>query len=282
MGRTTPTSTGSARPTGGLIWLRVNASVVLDDTDEPAFIRSVAVDITALKEAEAERARSLSLLQATLDASADAIFVADLEGKVTASNRPFGSSGRCRGMCSTPATVTLSIASVADRMADPDEFLRREAEITARTGRSPPTTSSSSPTAGRSSATRRRSGSAARSSGACGRFRDITEKLAAQEALSESDQRHRETLETIALIGAGIDAHGTVTFANDFLLELTGWSREEVVGHDWFDLFDDNPYVRADLPGADGAGQDQAALRGHDPDALRRAPRHLLEQHSRP
>ena len=27
-------------------------------------------------------------------------------------------------------------------------------------------------------------------------FRDITEKLAAQRALSESDQRHRETLET--------------------------------------------------------------------------------------
>ena len=78
-------------------------------------------------------------------------------------------------------------------------------------------------------------------------FRDITEKLAAQRALSESDLRHRETLETIALVGVGIDAHGTVTFANDFLLELTGWSREEVVGHDWFDLFDDNPYVRADF-----------------------------------
>ena len=31
------------------------------------------------------------------------------------------------------------------------------------------------------------------------------------------------------------------------MLELTGWSREEVVGHDWFDLFDDNPYVRADF-----------------------------------
>ena len=29
--------------------------------------------------------------------------------------------------------------------------------------------------------------------------------------------------------------------------EVSGeWSREEVVGHDWFELFDDNPYVRAD------------------------------------
>ena len=89
MGRTTPTSTGCARPTGACIWLRVNASVVLDDADEPAFIRTVSLDITALKQAEAEREHSHSLLQATLDATADAIFVADLEGHVTASNRAF-------------------------------------------------------------------------------------------------------------------------------------------------------------------------------------------------
>ncbi len=108
-------------------------------------------------------------------------------------------------------------------------------------------TSSTWSTAGRSSATRRHSGSASKIVGRLWSFRDVTEKLAAQRALSESDQRHRETLETIALVGVGIDAHGTITFANDFLLELTGWSREEVVGHDWFDRFDDNPYVRADF-----------------------------------
>ena len=77
-------------------------------------------------------------------------------------------------------------------------------------------------------------------------FRDITEKLAAQGALLESDQRHRDALENLPLIAAAIDAQGTTTFANDALLKLTGWSREEVLGTDWFDRFDDNPYVRAD------------------------------------
>jgi len=37
-----------------------------------------------------------------------------------------------------------------------------------------------------------------------------------------------------------------VTFANDFLIELTGWSRDEVVGHDWFERFDNDPDVRRD------------------------------------
>ena len=32
--------------------------------------------------------------------------------------------------------------------------------------------------------------------------------------------------------GISLDATGTLTFANDFFLELTGWRREEVVGKD--------------------------------------------------
>ena len=79
---------------GRRIWLHVSNSVVPDDAGEPALIRTISLDITAQKEAEAERERSHSLLQATLDASADAIFVADLDGKATASNRAGWSSGR--------------------------------------------------------------------------------------------------------------------------------------------------------------------------------------------
>ena len=102
---------------------------MLDDADEPAFIRTVALDITALKEAEAERGRSLSLLQATLDATSDAILVADLEDQVTASNRAFAE------LWQIPQHVLESadrdaIVHVSDRVADPDEFLRRLDEIT--------------------------------------------------------------------------------------------------------------------------------------------------------
>jgi PAS domain S-box-containing protein len=75
---------------------------------------------------------------------------------------------------------------------------------------------------------------------------DVTERRGAEHAQRVAEARFRETLEKVPLIAIGIDTRGTVTFANDALLALTDWSREEVVGHDWFDRFDDNPYIRAD------------------------------------
>jgi PAS domain S-box-containing protein len=76
-----------------------------------------------------------------------------------------------------------------------------------------------------------------------GLMRSNAQLLVAQRL---SEQRFRETLENISLIAVSLDERGTVTFANDFLLELTGWTREEVVGHDWFARFDDDEEVRRD------------------------------------
>jgi PAS domain-containing protein len=72
---TSRTSAGSALPTAALVWLRVSASLVLDEQGEPILIRGVWLDVTALKQAQAAREGSYSLLQATLDATADAILV---------------------------------------------------------------------------------------------------------------------------------------------------------------------------------------------------------------
>ena len=74
---------------GRLVWLRVSASLVLDEHGEPVLIRGVWLDVTALKEAEAEHESSYSLLQATLDATADGILVVNLEGRINTYNRPF-------------------------------------------------------------------------------------------------------------------------------------------------------------------------------------------------
>jgi PAS domain S-box-containing protein len=70
-----------------------------------------------------------------------------------------------------------------------------------------------------------------------GMIRDITERKLAQSALRESNRRFHETLENIELIAMTLDTNGTVTFCNEFLLRLTGWKREEVIGHSWFDTF---------------------------------------------
>ncbi len=200
---------------------------------------------TALKQAEADRDRSHSLLQATLDATTDAILAVDLEGRITVYNRPFAELWPIPQPVLDTGDAAAALASVLGGLTDPDGLVRRVTEIC----RDPESFSYDvfelvdGRTIERDSAPQRLGGEIV---GRVWCFRDITEKLAAHQALHDSEQRQRETLERLALLAAGIDAHGTVTFANDALLELTGWSREEVVGHDWFELFDDNPYVRAD------------------------------------
>jgi len=67
--------------------------------------------------------------------------------------------------------------------------------------------------------------------------RDITERKKAEEELREYERRFREMLEEVELIAIILDARGNITFANDFLLDLTGWQREEVIGKSWFNYF---------------------------------------------
>jgi len=78
---------------------------------------------------------------------------------------------------------------------------------------------------------------AGRQIGVQGSERDITDRKLADVALRESERRFREMLETTHLVSAMLDQSGNITFCNDFLLRLTGWKRDEVMGRNWCDLF---------------------------------------------
>ncbi|AOP32661.1 hypothetical protein A0128_01515 [Leptospira tipperaryensis] len=67
--------------------------------------------------------------------------------------------------------------------------------------------------------------------------KESDEQKLAETALIESERRFRVTLENINLIGLGLDSEGNITFCNDYLLNLTGWKREELIGNNWFDYF---------------------------------------------
>jgi PAS domain S-box-containing protein len=59
----------------------------------------------------------------------------------------------------------------------------------------------------------------------------------ADDELRQSENRFREMLENLKLIAMTLDKQGSVTFCNDYLLELTGYKREEIVGAGWFEKF---------------------------------------------
>lgn len=66
---------------------------------------------------------------------------------------------------------------------------------------------------------------------------DVTERLLMQEALLHSEKQFRNLLENVQLVAVMLDRNGNVTYCNGYLLGLTGWSNDEILGKSWFDLF---------------------------------------------
>ncbi len=59
----------------------------------------------------------------------------------------------------------------------------------------------------------------------------------AEESLRSSEEQLRSVLESVSLAGVILDRQGRILLCNDHLLDLTGWTREEVLGRDWFETF---------------------------------------------
>jgi len=69
-----------------------------------------------------------------------------------------------------------------------------------------------------------------------GSTRNITELRRTELTLAASERRLTDLLENLHLMAVMLDCEGLVSFCNDYLLQVTGWQTEEVVGKNWFDL----------------------------------------------
>lgn len=65
--------------------------------------------------------------------------------------------------------------------------------------------------------------------------REKQRKLASY-ALQISENRFRELLENVHLISILLDNQGNLTFCNPYLLELTGYTSEEILGNNWIEF----------------------------------------------
>jgi len=66
---------------------------------------------------------------------------------------------------------------------------------------------------------------------------DITERKQAGQELRESERRFSDMLGNVALVSVMLDREERITYCNEYLLRLTGWRHEEVIGRTWSELF---------------------------------------------
>jgi PAS domain S-box-containing protein len=66
--------------------------------------------------------------------------------------------------------------------------------------------------------------------------RDVTARKRIEDALRESERRLRATLEAAHLVAVALDTQGVITFCNDALCTLAGWTRNALIGRNWFDV----------------------------------------------
>lgn len=68
-------------------------------------------------------------------------------------------------------------------------------------------------------------------------FYDITQNKLNEIALKESNRRWQYLLDNVSLIVVGLNCAGEVEYINPFLLEITDYGRDEVIGKEWFSNF---------------------------------------------
>ena len=66
-------------------------------------------------------------------------------------------------------------------------------------------------------------------------YKDWQNKLA-QIELQESERRFTQILDSGNILTLLLNNDGTINFCNDYLLQITGYSKAEVLGKNWFDL----------------------------------------------
>jgi len=217
------------RKDGGESWALISAKAIVDPTGASHGSFATLTDITARKRAEAEVARTLSLLESTMESTADGLLVVDGKGGIVRSNVRF------REMWGVPEAIIAAhdddaaLSFVLDRLKEPAVFLKTVRDLYG----APEETSFDVLELRDGRVLERYSQPQRIGDAVVGRvwsFHDVTARKQAEEELRET----RDYLDNLlGHANAPIivwDAEQRITRFNRAFEELTGRSAEEVVG----------------------------------------------------
>ena len=116
--------------TGEVRWLHGRGRVSTRSEDgTPLTISGTAQDITERKQADMELHSTLSLLNATLDATADGILVVDREGRIASFNERFAVLWQIPMSVLEEGDDNVALGYVLEQLVDPESFVTKVREL---------------------------------------------------------------------------------------------------------------------------------------------------------
>ena len=117
------------RKDGTVIWVNLTVSIVRSATGDPLYLVAFIEDITDRREAQSQASRSLSLLRATLESTADGILVVDLNGKILSFNQKMADMWEIPPEIFACGDDQRAINAALDKLVYPEEFLTKVIEL---------------------------------------------------------------------------------------------------------------------------------------------------------
>ncbi|MGD1075546.1 MAG: PAS domain S-box protein, partial [Thermodesulfovibrionales bacterium] len=228
--------------------LEIKALPRLDNNGNLIGLIHLVRDITERKLAEKELKRSLSLLQATLESTADGILAVDDSGRFS------GYNARFRELWRLPADILESrndqraIEYVLDQLKDPKHFLEKVQKLYAH----PDDVSfdvlefNDGRVFERYSQSQRIEGKPV---GRVWSFRDITERKKAEEALIEQESFSLNLIQNSPIAAFVLDSTHSIMIWNKACEELTGRYASDMIGtnYQWKSFYPHKRPTVADL-----------------------------------
>jgi len=235
-------------------WLESKVIPAIDKAGQLMRMDGVTTDITDRKRAKTELEESISLLEATIESTADGILVADLNGKIIRFNKKFVELWHIPGEILETKDDNKAINYVLDQLTDPEKFLSKLKELQSR-----PRETSFDILEFKDGRVFERYSQPQLINGECaGRvwsFRDITKRKSDEEAIKESESRLALATKIAKLGYWEFDViKGLFTF-NDQFYSLFKTTAEKVGGYvmepqRYTELFvfpDDRNFVNAEV-----------------------------------